>query len=274
MPILLCGNDVTSVVISYLKPWCLANFFVEYGLDFGMKFIYDARGYVLKSEEINLIFSMFPGVVLVGLSFYDVKNVSFAVRLDKVMFCEMRRCVGEMYLPYQLGEISGMNDIIGLKLIDYCGESDLSRLCRYGNLQKLVIERINCLSSPYVRGISECEKLVSLKLINIKLVEEDMKEISRCRKLVRLRIDGRMRRGNMRLECENLHVLKLRYYDGYSFSILGCPNVRRVRLENCVNLRDVDGLGGGLEFLEIVGCPSLDLRKYISLKNVRVILKN
>lgn len=187
-PMLLCGNDVASVVISYLEPWYLANFFVNCGLDFGMKFVYDARGYMWKSEEINMIFSMFSGVILTGLSFSAARNVSFTIRLDKVMFCEVRRCISRVcVLPEQLDEMSSM---IELKLIDYNQDSDLSGLCRYKNLRKLTIERIGSVSSPYLWGIYRCERLVSLKLKNIRLISEEIKMISRCQNLVCLEIDG------------------------------------------------------------------------------------
>ena len=74
----------------------------------------------------------------------------------------------------------------------------------------------------------------------------------------------------------------MKRYEGCSLNVLGCPSVRRIRLEKCVNLCDVEGLEGlgGLEkgvrlkHLEIVRCPRLDLGKYVGLEGICVVLKN
>ena len=44
---ILC-NDTVRVVMGYLEPRCLKEFFKEARLDFGMKFIYDGRNWKIK----------------------------------------------------------------------------------------------------------------------------------------------------------------------------------------------------------------------------------
>ena len=88
---LLCGKDVASIVISYLSPCCLVNFFVDCGLDFDMKFVYDGKGYVLGWREVNFIFGAFCNIALVGLTFKNSKERPFFVNsMSKLAYCGMQ----------------------------------------------------------------------------------------------------------------------------------------------------------------------------------------
>ena len=262
---MLCGSDVESVVISYLEPCCLASFFMECGLDFGKKFIYDARKCMLECEEVNRIFRIFPGIILIGLSFYGEGEIM--VPLDRVLYCDV------MGINYMIWE--KMTNIVELKLIDY--NTELGKLI---NLRKLTIQTNHDHASPFLYGISGCKKLDTLKLLNFEFCRKDIMEMLKCKNLVNLEIDGIIEftvYEFAKFEW-NISVLKLRNCDETNLDILlSCPNVKYVRIVDWKELIDVAALVKcvKLERVEIVRCPKLMdvsaiLRKCMKLRRVRV----
>ena len=276
---MLRSSDVESIVISYLEPHCLASFFIECGLNFRKKFMYDARGCVLGLKEINDIFSVFPGVILTGLSFYDDQD-AIMIPFGGVLCCEVIArydILSTKCLPRQLGEMVNM---VELKLINYDHDTKLD-VGVWMNLRELTIQIDGAFSSPFLDNISECKRLDTLRLLIFEFCRGDFVEMSKCEKLVNLEIDGLTKAEG----CEfakykwNVDVLKLgHYFEATNLDILlSCPNVRYVRIVDWEDLVDIDALVKctKLERVEIVRCPKLMnvsavLKECVKLRRVRV----
>lgn len=61
-----------SIVINYLEPLCLKNFFVDSGLNVQMKFDYDGRNYKVTCDELSVILDMFPNMVVMGITLDEI----------------------------------------------------------------------------------------------------------------------------------------------------------------------------------------------------------
>lgn len=271
--IMLCGSDVESVVISYLEPWCLASFFVECGLDFGKKFMYDARKRVLGLKEINEIFGIFPGIILMGLSVYDDGKYEIVVPLGKLMFCEIQK-QPDCYSDVLQREVAKMVSVTELKLIDY---EKRTKFGEWVNVRKLTIKIEKSKSSPYLNGISRLKKLNTLKLLNFEFCMNDFIEMSKCENLVNLEIDELIPwEINVFAQLNwNINVLKLGHCAGLNLNMLmNCPNVKCVEIKYWDNLMNITTLAKctKLERVTIGGCPKLKdvsiLGECVGLKKV------
>lgn len=130
---------------------------------------------------------------------------------------------------------------------------------------------------PYLRGLSKCCNLRTLKLINLLLSTGDLEEVSRCEHLVKLEISKHVFSGSI-IKCSKLRTLKLKDYLGEDLRIItGCPNLRCIELKNCSKLRNVDVFGNlkMLTRVKICGCCELKnvdvLEKCERLKYVRIV---
>ena len=281
----LCQN-VASIVVGYLEPMCLGCFFINEGLDWGMKFIYDGSIClkILTYDECNEVFGMFPNIVLVGIHMYDMSIntkmiTNLNVNVKKLIRCRLT-CGDELHQVYLFEQLKlfTFSSLKTLNLINFGYKLNKCDLSGHDNLRNLNIVS-NVQSSPYLKGISKCKELKCLRLVDVSLCDNDNKEISKCHNLIHLEISVQH---IVKLNCKNLRTLIINNKNNsflcqYFRNLNGirCGNIRCIMLENCDGLEDIYKLREFpyLECVEIVGCGRLDvsvLDECVNLKWVRV----
>lgn len=120
----MLSRDAFSIVIKYLEPFKLKNFFLENKLDVRMKFVYDGFGrgkWVMRFDELCVILDMFPNMVLIGMIIemieYESYVYSYVNRLDRLLCCGIynTNCANMMGLGdswYLLKRISDVVNVV------------------------------------------------------------------------------------------------------------------------------------------------------------------
>lgn len=268
----LCAN-IASIVVKYLEPRCLVSFLRDEKIR--GRFVYDGSPYILDYDECNVVYGMFPDVVLVGIHFCDL-GVSdargFVMDVRKVVRCrvtcdlESELCM----LPKQLDECVGIKV---LSLIDYGKIMKICDLSKFVDLHTVNIVTNERDNSQYLRGLEKCKNLKCLRLVNVMLSYNDIEEICKCKKLIHLEISQHI---NNTLYCDNLCTLILNNFIGCNLNLISCYKIKCIMLINCKTLTDVSKLKQfpDLECVEIIGCDKLKninvLDECVNLKWVRI----
>lgn len=275
----LC-DDIARVVMVYLGPKQIVNFFKECGLDFGMKFMYDARCEMMKCDEINYVLGKFSNIVVTGV-FYDASveiMCSFVVNMIKVSHLAVE-CGGTNDADKMIIRklLMLMPNVTKLDIID-CSMRALKGVNVCVKLEHLTVKIKNNDISPYLEGISKCESLCTLTLERVQLNCDDFNEISRCNRLVRLEMYG----GSCipkNIRCKSLRVLRFKNcYKSCWEDVCGCDRVERISINGWYNLMNIEGMKGysGLKKLRIKHCPGLEKgeQNRWGLKGVMIRVKN
>lgn len=235
----LC-SDIVRVVVKYLDPNCLINFFRENDLDFDMKFIYDGR--MVSCSDENWIFGAFGGIVLIGICLYDWDCAP--MRMNRVSCLKIQRDDNKWESHTQrINNLKKMlKNIVEFEGIN-CASSDIKKLYVCKILRYLTLRMTRCEHSPYLYDLSNFLNLHSLKLIDVSLSGYDMEQINMCKGLVSLELSGQSY-GTMRnLACENLRVLIVKYVKVCDLEkVKKCANLRRIRIEECLNVKGMHTL--------------------------------
>ena len=136
--------------------------------------------------------------------------------------------------------------------------------------------------SPYLKGLSKCCNLRTLKIVDLLMCDADVEELSMCKHLVKLKFSGNLTRYNT-FRCNGLRMLKIKNYQDEDLEIMmNCLNLqcveivgwniltnvemlsdlkmlRRVKLRRCCKLRDVEVLRRcrRLKYVRILECPNI-----------------
>lgn len=279
----LC-TDVVTIIILYLEPKQMINFFREFGLDFGMKFLYDARNWPLECAEINIVFGSFTGIGLTGITFYDVGInfvCPFVVPLNKLTYCGI-------YYWNKFGVISDLLKklcrLIDIRVLDIggCHMAHVKALRKCRNLENLTLRRADSLTTPRVHDLYLCHGLRVLKMANMVLYWRDLMELKMCKRLEHLEFFKMLYRmganiGGCKLECGGVRVVKMQRCGIEDLGILGgCVSLEDVEIIECEELRDVSELGKceRLRSVKIRRCGKVgdvsELVKCGMLGNVRI----
>lgn len=272
---MVLSPDVISTVVKYLEPKCLPRFMMDERCCLE-KFVYDGSRYMMEFDECNAVYGMFPNIILVGMYFRDVgcnwTRNEFIIDVGRVVRCGV--ICGERFrtseLPRQLRECVGIKV---LNLIDYDDKIINCDLSQFVNLHTVNIVTKNSSSSQYLHGLSKCKKLKCLRLVNVSLCTNDVREICKCKNLIHLEISNHIVNN---LVCDKLHSLVIRNFIGKHLNNIKCDEVKCILLENCKHLNDIYNLRNfkNLECIEIVRCNKLKdvsvLDECVNLKWVRI----
>ena len=285
-------RDVVNIVIKYLEPKCLRNFWIDEGLDWEMRFVYDGSNFPLYWDEINVCFGEFDGIMLVGIGLYNniyydiVNNINYdivnniyydivinndndndniikrvkqlKVNLNKIKYCGL----------YENPHFAQKRDdsCSNLSLLNYLVDavsviklkivdfymSNMGILHKFVDLKRLIIEKRVGNRSTFVRGIYKCENLRYLKIVNLMLDCSDFNNISKCRNLVSFDWSGKSS-GDCMLECNGLRKFRLVNNDSEDLSIIsGCTGLRNVSIKNCVRMNNMLALKSCKELRNVV----------------------
>lgn len=272
---MILSFNIASIVVKYLEPKCLANFLKDDrvgGME--MKFMYDGSQWMMNFDECNAVYGMFVNMVLIGVHFCDEEinvNREFIVDVGKVVRCRvtnLSKCSLFNKLPYQLEKCVGIKV---LDLIDYEDDLTSCNLSRYVNLHTINVITKSRASSQYLDGLSKCENLKCLRLINVRLCDKDIWTISNCENLIHLEISDYV---HTSLFCEKLRTLVM--VNSHNLNNIFCNEIECILLEKCKNLVDISRLKSfpNLECVEIVECEKLEdlsvLDECVNLKWIRV----
>ena len=248
----LCG-DVIGVVMKYLEPKQVVNFFREYELDFGMKFVYDGRWWKVGGREIDVLFGSIPNVTIVGLL---VNDLCFGgkVSLDSLMYCGLD-CDGNDFREIFI-------DTITLELINCNVMLDVQG-CK--KLKKLVFKKEYGFSSPHLAYLPKCLGLESLRVVDVYVNRDEFRGIEMCQKLTHFDFFGTFEEGNV-LRCANLRVVRIRNDEIKDLNVLrGCEGLEELVVDRCCNLKDLGALK------ECVRLEKLVVRKCDELVDIGVL---
>lgn len=267
--------DVASTVMKYLEPQCLVSFMMDerWRLGMEMKFVYDGSRHVMHFDECNKVYGMFPNMVLVGMHFYDMGcNRKFVMNVRKVTRCKVT-CLNWIH-TYEVAE--QLEECVGVKvlsLIDYGKAVKKCDLSKCVNLHTINVVTKCSGSSQYLDGLSKCEGLKCLRLVGVKLCQNDVKEICKCSNLIHLEISDQITGSFV---CDKLRSLVIRRFIDRNLNNIDCYGVKCILLENCEQMDDISKLKKfpNLECVEIVGCDRLKdvsvLDACVNLKWVRI----
>ena len=63
-------SDIISIIISYMTPPQLINYFKTHELNHKLRFKYNALPFHLPIQEFIFLFNIFPNIILIGLNYY------------------------------------------------------------------------------------------------------------------------------------------------------------------------------------------------------------
>lgn len=241
--------DIIHIVIQYLEPLCLGNFFVKYDLNYEMKFVYDSKNAIIEGEELNVVFAIFPNMVLIGMTidtFNCCDNSEYNYNLNR--FVNLSHCglyklgltIKSKLFKNEFKHICKITNIKKLQLYNCYAFNDILLLCR--ELKHLVIGK-NYVDSPILLSISNCTKLRKLVIYdNIFMDDDEIHMLSKLTELTHLKLFVNMM-SNFPLNCANLRTLKIKNMTNNTLNIVkGCYNLEHLVIINCTNLTDVSAL--------------------------------
>ena len=281
--VMIKSRDVVRIIITYLSPYHLKNFFSNHNIDCRTSFVYDGFDHCLPKNCLNYIFGVFPNIVMKGIYIDGIaelrglwcdkdkdkdkdkekKNVKYLHVVEDVGFnpeFRMRKCYHSQmraHLPYRIvcdyGMLRGYTGLTKL-VINFNPKStsvnDVDFLQQCSRLKK--IELLSMTSLCNLDGISGCHDLVKLKLVDC-----DDVSISCLSSLRHLTIEDYSINGLTGLgECK-LHKLVLRDVINFDNFVVN-SSLRKIVLDKC-DLCDIVWMKGlcNLESLIVRGCGNL-----------------
>ena len=139
-------DEVLEIVLSYVKVENLYAYFITHNLNFHLKFKYNIISYSLNVNEIIQLLSIFPNIVLIGLTI---------TKLD----------INAIYLICRNNIFTKMNKIVYLKICG-CHTHDstiLNILSNFPHITTLILENIFLNNLDY---IASCQQLESFTAIH------------------------------------------------------------------------------------------------------------
>lgn len=242
-------HDVSCVVILYLAPQQMSNFFNMFGINFDMKCSYDGSGYKLIRNDAMFIFGLFPNMI---------KNVCVCCNVVGggcgYEHSRGNGCVCESY--YSLFS-SGLDNELVSVVIKNGNISDVNMLQFYRNLERVTFDGCGVLN---IADLNKCLKLNTIKMCLREygkfyyITRDDMCTFNACKGLKNLELFGVVGKtflGSYRFSCKKLRSFKFTCDDFYRheclFRIIGltmiekCSELRVLDMNNCC-LKSVDGL--------------------------------
>lgn len=264
--------NVAHIVIQYLEPLCLRNFFVQNGLNLGMKFVCDSSNNQITYRDLCVVFEDFPNAILVGvmidfLKLKSHKKYKYLNRFDKLLCCGLYGCGYENYYGCSLELLECINrttNIIVLNLKKCLKIRDIVNICK--KVKKIIIGKERENYSPNLCGLAQCTELEKIIINdNIILNAFDLQELSRCNKLTYLKIRAVITQIIM-LNCKKLRVLKIKNSNVYDlWFIEGCSNLKHLVISGCNNLKHINIL------MRLCYLESLVVRECENLLDVSIL---
>lgn len=272
--IMMLCKSVALIVVKYLRPSCLEEFFRMEGLDRGMVFEYDDSGTEIGCEKLYYVLNRFPNMVLRGMM------VSENSKIHKFMMIRERfaglvryglrdNCINLCLFPRCIKHIANVREF---HVINYCGVYDIAYI--FGRVKCL---RFSCDDGSRgfcLRWISKCVGLEKVVINDgVRVGYEEFDELSKCEGVRYLSLSVTIET-KCPLRMAGLRVLILRNMGIYDLEIVkGCRNLERLVIENCANLMDVGEIVKecpGLKSLVIRGCGRVDISTIFGLVLVRI----
>lgn len=268
-------HPVAHVIIQYLEPSYLRNFFVKNSLNCNMKFIYTVYNGI-KCDELCIILKYFPNMMLTGIIFDFSKHKynynenfmkQYSNRFKKLSYCTLYDCCGKLYL----NSLKWMNKYTKINRLNLINCTKLNNIFEiYDDIKYLMIGRTHGIS-PTMISLSKCTNLERLIINdNIFINDSELAILSNLKKLTHLKLSASLN-GYFALNCINLRVLKIKKMCITTLNILiGCHGLEHLIIVNCPNLTDISDLKKchKLKSLTIKRCEKFN-DVYVSGKNIR-----
>ena len=234
------SSDVVTIMLIYVGPYELRNFFEEHNIEMTLKFRYDARSYKLTVWELEMCFGKFPNIVLVGVNVFGLigKNVGM---INNVISLRIR--------SLNLDSLHEFPDCFKLENLELCGfgRSFSFRMFNAPNVKKIFFEHCD-LDMMNVFGEMCGENIRIIMCNNFYITKNDIECMERLPKLDTLilsdcrksldKLDWRLNKLR-RLEAKNgseiLNVEKS--------VIPGCRRLRHLVIETWNENVDLEVLG-------------------------------
>lgn len=228
--------DLIGLIVSYVCPYELTDFFVANNLNFGMKFKYDLYDHSLSNSDVDSLFQYFPNMILIGLA------INMPMFLDPICVLQLHdvihlRIMGEYRYPLNLNAICRFPNCPNVKRI-YIEDTTLhylSFLLKYKKLRSIKVQF--CIWKTEIPDLSSLLDLRTIKFPRSSLVKRDFWVLSRCLALRRLEITNYWR--NDQFNFKNLRYLKI-----YDFGFTTNHDIKRdIKLsvfDGCTRLRTLN----------------------------------
>lgn len=242
-----CVFDVRNIILKYIHPKSLIPFFITHSLNFNTKFIFDAQYYELNICTANMIFGMFPNIILNGIHIIQIDNDLYKLYIPFKNLLYVKLCGISNEYP---------EDTIGYD--DYENYDDFEILQNMPNIITLIIENIifdvenyiyecqklhnlvikNNINDNIYLNLNNLYKCSSLKNIMCDINYGSVENIKNCNKLKKLELYVHLCYDPPFFKdletCKKLKSLKLHYYQKL------CWNVNAITSVKYDNLRYVD----------------------------------
>lgn len=259
--------NITGLVASYLRVNDLTHFFETNGLNFKMRFNYDASVNRMTVDSLCDLCAKFPNIVLGGVNVkLRGKNSLKWLKARRMKGVTMHYCVRKnlsscgKYLrkldlsgSIRLNKFEGLGYCVNLRELCLAGTS-LYDLDVLSALQGDRLEKLD-VSGCRVKDLGALRNFIGLRCLSV----------GGCRGIVSVEPLG----GCLGLECVDLSGLDLLS----EVEALGrCVRLRKVRMVGCRSISSVDALVKcvGLRVLDVSGCSGLDnVSRLCECKNIR-----
>lgn len=264
------SQDVLNVMVMYVELEALIPFFLQYGLNFGRKFRYDAWGKVIGSENLDIFSGM--NVVGVGLKWCDYSDVVLR-GLIRVTLVGNRDYEHDGKIKEMLKKCTNVEKLVFYRM----DMNDFDFLAEFKRLKSMVF--MKCFW--YVgngKFFSKCENLHTLSF-NCLIHDDDVRVISKCVNLKVLKVGGLRCSGNVKLCCPNLRkfvLIETLNESNSNLSVLsGCESLRVIKLVEYDGVSEWDfGVFKELRYLVLKKCfvlRTIDVKGYRNLQKVKFI---
>ena len=220
------SRDIAQIIINYLKPEQLKNFFAKFNIHpntsttHSSDFTHGAKYYPLTIPQINYFYhSTAPKSLSILNDDYTTKQHSFTIPLHKLYHCSIsgtdELIVTRPGLSHTLHTIPTITSL----QITMCSESDLNVIHNFSNLKRLIINSY-AFSKFTLKNLQNCPNLRTFKYIDddtqdSMLNDKDINNLSLCRNLV-----------NLTLQC---NFVQQPNHEQKIPTTLSCPKLRKLK---------------------------------------------
>lgn len=213
IPLSTLQFDVLKITLGYIPPLDLPKIFASHQLNFNIKFKYNASKHNLNFDTFNIIFELFPNIMLKGININcDYHETSPHVPLHKISIVKIRGNTTHILNPNALQNYLSISKLH----ITNCIFTDTSLIPLMHYTKLSFIEFDNCYHTSNYSSLQNYPNLQTIRFSGV-ITTELMSSLSKCPSLKTIelgRIDMAIKLNMDNIFLKNVQSIKLLYPAG------------------------------------------------------------
>lgn len=234
-------NDILQIIIKYIKPTILINFFLINDISLDTKFTYSASAKV-KTHKINKIIKIFPHMILTGLNIYNIAHIFD--NLNKIVDVKIdgtKYCAGEVFNQTLTAQMMQQySTATSLTISNFIIFND-NIFNDFKKLKKIYFHEYISLTSNILTKIIQNIKPQVLSTLGDVMNDCLFQSISNSHELKKLQVKILLNKQHI-LRCPRLRLLKINtlpFGNAIYPKLKECTSLRVINLSECYNIGSI-----------------------------------